>query len=378
MTLFSKAGRGAVCSALLLALASFLLPLPAQAQGGIALSGSFYRQEFEIPQGASLSAPGVYVIVFNNGDEEFKVRMTSQAPLGVNLSFSEDNFSLEAGGQKKVLIAVEVAQDAAPGEYEISIVAEPYREEEAGGIQIMGAAGQSASLVVLGESARVTAQMVSPEGGPVPGVVRLFKMVDDQSYEVAYSETGTLEVTVAPGSYIAAAYVAGEMLAEEHFEVTANEEKEVTLTVKTVYFEGFGVVPNYREGTEELAFAQVVYTVKNLYKPVENAQVILKVNFNDAPLDEVSLATLSPLEIGRVGLNYNYIPAEGWKSGSYGFELELRLEGKPYATTQGETLDVAVAEEAAAGVNVALIGAIVAGVIVVGGVILFLVQRRRG
>lgn len=378
MRLLSKARRGAICFALLLTLASFLLPLPAQAQGGIALSGSFYRQEFEIPQGSSVRAPGVYVVVFNNGDEEFQVGMSSEAPLGVNLSFSEDDFSLEAGGQKKVLIGVEVAQDAAPGEYEISIAAEPYREEEASGIQIMGAAGQNATLTVLGEAARVIAQMVSPEGASVPGVVRLFKMADDQSYEVAYSETGTLEVTVAPGSYIAAAYVAGEKLAEESFEVAADEEKSVTLTVKTIYFEGFGVVPNYYEETEELAFAQVVYTVKNLYKPVEEAEVILQVSFNDAPLDEVSLATLSPLEMGRVGLNYNYIPAEGWKNGSYGFKLELLLEGKPYATTQEETLDVAAAEEAAAGGNVTLIGAIIAGVVAVSGVTFFLVRRRRG
>ena len=375
MRLLSKARRTAVCFALLLALASFLLPLPAQAQGGFALSGSFYRQEFEIPQGSSVSTPSVYVVVFNTGDEVIQVRMTSQAPLGVNLSFSEDDFALEAGGQKKVLIGVEVTTDAAPGEYELSITAEPYRKEGAGGIQIMGAAGQSADLTVLGAGGRVIARMVSPDGSPVPGVVRLFKLASGQSYEVAHSDTGTVEATVAPGSYRAVAYVAGAKLAEEHFEVAADEEKSVTLTVKTVYFEGFGLVPNYRKGTEELAFAQVVYTVNNLYQPVAKAEVLLQVTYNGELLDEASLATLSPLEMGRVGLNYNYIPAEDWKNGSYGFKLELRLEGKPYATTQEEELSVAGTEEASAGINMVLIGAIAAGVIAVGGVIFSLTRR---
>ena len=387
----------------LLLLVSLFMAAPAQAEGGMALSGSFYRQAFEIPQGSSVSAPGIYVVVFNNGDEEFRVRMTSQAPLGVNIIFSEQDFPLEAGGQKRVLIAVEVTPDAAPGEYEISVTAEPYREG-ATGMQIMGAAGQSAKLVVLGERARVTAQIVNPEGRPVLGVVRLFKLMAGQSYEVAYSETGAVEATVAPGSYAAAAYIAGEKLAEESFEVAADEEKRVTLTVKTVYFESFGLVPNYRKGTEELAFAQVVYTIKNLYKPVEKAEVILLVSFDDTPLDEVSLATLSPLEMGRVGLNYNYIPAEGWRSGSYGFKLELHLEGKLYATTPGEKLSVggqlaapsptkpaaltptepatptstAPAEEAPAGINWGFIGGIAAAVVAIAGAGYGLMVRRRG
>jgi hypothetical protein len=334
-----RSGRRAAYFALLLILTSFCCLLSAQAQGGFALSGSFYAQEFELPQGASLKAPDVYVVVFNNTDADFDVKMTTETPLGVKLVLSEDDFHLRAGEQKKVEVGVEVTLEAAPGEYEISVTAEPYKEGVSG-IQIMGAAGQSARLVVVGEGAQVTAQIVNPDGAPVPGVIRLFKLMAGQSYEVAYSETGTVEATVAPGSYAAAAYMAGEKLAEESCEVAADEEKSITLTVKTVYFEGFGLVPNYRKGTEELAFAQVVYTVKNLYKPVEKAEVILRTSFNDAPLDEVSLANLSPLEMGRVGLNYNYIPAAGWRSGSYGFKLELYLEGKPYATTAEEKLSV--------------------------------------
>ncbi len=363
----------------LLLLAGLFVAAPAQAQGGLAISGSFYRQAFEIPQDSSVSAPSVYVVVFNQGDEEFGIRMTWEAPVGVNINLSHDDFTLGPGTQQKVLIGVEVSQDAAPGEYEISVTAESYKEG-VGGIQIMGAAGQSATLVVLGESASVTVQAASPEGEPVVAVVRLFKVIAGENYEFAYSETGTLEATVSPGSFIASAYVGGEKLAEEGFDVATDEEKTVTLTVGTIYFEGFGIVPNYHTETGELAFAQIVYTVRNLYQPVANAEITLLVTRDGASLDEISLATLSPLDIGRVGLNYNYIPSGDWVIGSYGFKLQLHLDGEPYATTLEERLNVTVGGLAGGGdggVSVALIVGIAAAALAVGGIGYLLLRRRR-
>ena len=363
----------------LLLLISMFMAAPAQAQGGLAISGSFYRQAFEIPQGSSVSAPSVYVVVFNQGDEEFGIRMTWEVPVGVNINLSHDDFTLQPGDQQEVLIGVEVTQDATPGEYEISVTAEAYKQS-AGGIQLLGAAGQSATLMVLGESASVTVQAVSPDGEPVVAVVRLFKVIAGENYEFAYSETGTLEATVSPGSFIASAYVGGEKLAEESFELAADEERTATLTVGTVYFEGFGIVPNYHSETGELAFGEIVYTVRNLYQPVANAEIILLVTRDGASLDEISLATLSPLDIGRVGLSYNYIPSGGWVDGSYGFKLQLNLDGEPYATTLEEQFDVSAGGVAGGddgGISPALIGGIVAAVLVVGGMGYFLVRRRR-
>ena len=321
----------------LLLLAGLLMPVPAQAEGGLGLSGSFYRQAFEIPQGSSVSAPSIYVVVFNNSDEEFGVRMTTEAPVGVNIILSEDDFTLQPGEQNKVFIEVEVTNDAAPGEYEIGVTAESYKEG-VGGIQLVGSAGQSATLVVLGESASVTVRVVSPDGEPVAAVVRLFKVMAGENHEFAYGETGTLEATVSPGSFIAQAYLGGNRLAEESFDVAADEEKTVNLTVATVYFEGFGIVPNYATESGELAFAEVVYTINNLYQIFPQAEVMLRVSHGGTP-EEVRLAAFTPLGVGRMsGLSYNYIPAEGWKQGSYSFRLELYCGGELYAATQQQEL----------------------------------------
>ncbi|MDO8717045.1 MAG: hypothetical protein Q7J73_09635 [Dehalococcoidales bacterium] len=350
---------------------------PVLADGGIAMSGSFYQQAFEIPQGSSVSGPDIYVVVFNNSSDPFKVKMTTQAPAGVSLVLSKSEFTLPASGQQMILVGVEVGTDAVPGKYEISVVVEPYKETVTG-IQLVGAASQKASLVVLGESGMVSVQTTSPDKQPIAATIRLYRVVSGQDHEVAYSEKGTLEVKVAPGSFVAASFVGGMKLAEERFDVAAGESKQITLSGATVYFEGFDIVPNYQKQDGKLAFVQIVYTVKNLYQRVEKGEVFLQVSYSGGTPTEMLLATLSPLETGRVGLNYNYIPDGGWAKGNYDFTLRLNLDGKPYASSLVKTFVVSgdgSAKGNTGGISSYAIGGIVVGVIVV-AIIAFLLFRR--
>jgi len=324
---------------LLVLLFSMAAPFAAYAGGGLAMSGSFYRQEFEIPQGTSIQSPSVFVVVFNNGTEELKVKMSSQAPLGVNISLSETAFSIPPNGQQQVLVEVAVAKDAAPGDYEVSVTAESYKEGVSG-IQLAGAASQKAKLKVLGESALISAQATSPDGSPIVATIRLYRQAGDQQLEVSYSETGKLEVKVAPGSFIAVSYIGGEKVAEESFTVAANDNKTVILSGKTVYFQGFGEVPNSRKSDGKLAFAEIVYSIKNLYQSVPKAEIFLEVSMNGTLVEEFSLATLSPLELGSKEFSYRYIPSEGWQDGDYSFKLRLELDGKLYTTSPVEQLQV--------------------------------------
>ncbi|MCP4607799.1 MAG: hypothetical protein GY845_03660, partial [Planctomycetes bacterium] len=232
--------------ATLLCLSSCLLStVPVNAEdGGIAISGSFYRQPFELTQGSSISGPSIYVVVFNNGESEINIRMVTLAPQKVNMILSHSDFKLAPGGQQKVFIEVEAHEDAIPGNYEILVTAESYKENQ-GGIQLMGAAGQSASLTITGESAKIIAKSVSPTGEPIQATIRIFKLSDGNQAEIDYSETGVLETTVSPGKFKAEAYVAGEKLAEETINLANGDEKTITLVVGTVYFASFGGVPHY-------------------------------------------------------------------------------------------------------------------------------------
>jgi hypothetical protein len=369
----SRVGWLALLSLLLMA--SLLMPPPAFA-GGLAMSGSFYRQEFEIPQGTSLNTPDIYVTVFNNGDDDFNVRITTQTPTGVELLPSEKDFPLKTGEQKRVTIGVNVTEAAVPGKYSLKVNVEAYKEGT--GIQLLGSAGQTADLTVTGDAASVEVTAITPGGGPIPSLVKLYKQAGSQNFNVGYSETGSLKMKVAPGKYLAEAYVAGRMLADTTFSIAANESKKITMEVKTVYFEGFGIVPNYNTETDELAFAEVVYTINNLFAAFPEAKVVLKVNKDGAPLDETTLATLAPLEIGRVGLSYNYIPAGGWRKASYGFMLELNIDGKPYVTSKEEKLELGGGTTASAGgINWLLIGGIAGGVVILVLVVIIVMMRRR-
>ena len=373
----SKAARGLTLGMALWLLTAVLVTVPVKAAGGLALSGSFYRQDFEMPPGSKLSSPDVNVVVFNNGDTNMSIKMSSETPLGVKLIFSENNFELNAAGQKKIEIGIEVGQEAVPGEYQLKVTAEAYKDTE--GIQLLGAAGQDAKLTIIGQAASVEITSVSPSGEPIPAVIRLFRQINSDTFDVGYSETGSLKARVAPGNYMSSAYVAERKVAEESFSISAGEEKKVLLEVKTVYFEGFSVVPNYDKSTGELAMAKVVYAVNNLYQAFPQAEVILKISHDGVPLDETVLVNLAPLEKGKMELSYNYIPAEGWKQGIYRFKLELRIGGEPYTVSSEIELEGNSTSPTTAGgaFNWSLIGGITGGIVLVVAVAIILLVRRR-
>jgi len=374
-------------SILMLVLSSFLFgSIPANADGGIAISGSFYRQPFELPQGASISGPSIYVVVFNNGDSELNVRMVTEAPRGVSVILSHDDFAIAPSGQQKVLITLEASEDAPAGEHEIRVTAESYSESE-GGIQIMGAAGQTATVIITGESAFVTVKSVGPSGEPIPAVIRLMKIAaDGAESEFDYSETGILETTVSPGRFIAHAYVADEKLAEERFNVANGEEKTVNLVIETVYFLNFGVVPHYHSTSGQLAFTKLIYVIENLYKPMNDAEMLLLVNHDEVLIEEISIGTMSILEIGTIEQSYNYIPPDGWLNGRYSFQMQLNLGGEPYTYSTIGSIDVEgivvieddEADEEKGSSNTPLIIGIVIGILVLVAIstLVFLNKRR--
>ncbi len=368
--------RGAFLAPLALLLVLSLLGNVAHAQGGFAMSGTFGQQQFQIPQGAEVSGSTIYVVVFNEGDRDLQVRMASEAPFGVEALFSEDEFPLKPGEQMKVYVTVRVGENAVPGEYQLLVRAEA-APEKVEGIAIGTAVAQRAKLTVTGQSALVEARVVSPDGQPVVAEVRLFKLIDGRENEFAFSNTGILEVKVSPGHYVARAYVGGKKLAEEFFDVAAGETKTITLTVKTVYFAHFGIVLNYYTETGELAFVKVVYQISNLYQPMADVGLVLKVSLDGEALEEIPLLSLSELSLGDIGGSWEYTPPQGWEAGTYTFQAELYVGGKLYTTSLEEELEVAAPTAVTAPFNLLLIVSIAAGVLIIGMAILLVVVLRR-
>lgn len=341
------------------------------------MSGSFYQQEFLIPQGSSVGGPSVDVVVFNTGTESMQVKLGTQGPLGVNIVLSRSEFTLAPGGQLQVLVNIVVTVDATPGEYELGISAESY-EAATAGIRLAGSAMQSAKLVVLGESAMVSVQAKSPDGQPIVAMVRLYRVIEGKNFEVAYSDTGKINLKVAPGDFVAVSSIGGQQVARQAFSAAAKDIKTLSLSGATVFFEGFGVVPNYQTDGGKLAFVQLVYTVNNLYQNVDKAEVVVSVSRDGSSPEATSLITLSPLALGRAGLNYNYVPVSGWEDGTYSFKLQLKLDGKPYAFSTEQQVVVAGTEKSGSGsTNIALFAGVAAAVVIAALGVLLLRKRRQ-
>ena len=351
--------------------------------GGIAMSGSFYTQSFEIPQGSSVSGPSIYVTVHNTSDELLHVKMYSTVPDGVTLTLSSagigigsaEEFDLLSGEQRQLLIAVAVADIVPPETYSIMISAEGYRDTGEG-LAIVGSAAEEATLTVIGESAVVTVDSLAPSGEPVTGTIRLFRVIGDNQYECASSTTGHLEARVPPGHYVVWAEMNGTKQegTEQEFDLVADEQKSLTLTIEIIYFELFDILPAYHPETNELGAVRISYTVRNVYQQVDKAEVRLVVTRNGDPLEEVSILTMEPLGVGRTGVPWDYTPSAGWQDGTYGFSLRLFINGELYASTNEKTLDVDVPGGSSSLLFI-ILGIIGGGLLL--GILIFALARRR-
>jgi len=356
---------------------SLFLPTPVLAQG-VGLSGNFYRQHFELSPGET-SSGDVYVLVSNPSGSPVRVKMVTEAPLGVELLLAQDDFTLDPEGEQKVNITVEVGSNAAPGEYTITVSAEAYREGT--GIKITGGGQQVATLSILGESGRVIIISVTEDGEPFPAIIGVYKEVDGELSLVRPEQRSRLEARLIPGDYLAQAYSQNFKLAEESFSLAADEEKDITLVCYTLCLADFSVSPVY-SSDDKLTSAKIAYTIANLDKPLKDVRAVLKVELDGKPLDETELISFSTLGVGSTDGSYNYIPAQGWQGKhTYSFTIELyagdklRYQSPPQELTPGQ-VQPAGSAPAKPAVNWPLVGGIAGGVVVVGLLIFLLIRRR--
>ena len=352
------------------ALASLLLLLlmaacasAALAEGSLGLSGSFYRQAFQLPPGSEVSSPDIYVAVSNNGDGPLTVLLATSSLPGVQVLPAEERLTLQAGEKRRVPVTVRVDAYALPGTYELTVKAEGQIQDDRGGIQVLGGMSQSATLIVVGDSAQLTVAAVSPGGSQVPVLINLYRQDGAISFEQSLSETGLLEIAVAPGTFRAAASLEGTPLAEETFDIQANEHKTVSLAVNTVAIDAFALTPQYTAEGGKLSLVQISGSVNNLLRSYADATLTLRVTRDGVVISEIEVASYAPLEKGSFGSSYSYRPGDGWAEGTYRFQLLLQAEGNIQA--QSVVKELVVTRQSTGGVSDRLM-------ILVGGVVLML------
>jgi len=319
--------------ALLLALALIAPPVGAY----IGVSGDFYAHTYYVPIGGEVS--GATVVINNPSNQTIHVRMVYQVNPPTKLltvEFSQEEFDLKPGESKTIYITLKAAPNCPPGNYTVIVGGEEIIK--VGNESVASPSGAlKARVVVTGKSGKVIVRAVDINGNPVPVTLILYSL--PSKYPIKKSTNGTIEAVVASGKYLAQAYLAGQLLNSTEFTVNTGETKVVEMVVHTVYFISFDVAPA-KNSKGEIGYAYIFSTVRNLFKPLKNARLVLSVKYNGKPLENVSVATIPVLPLNDTEFKYNYIPKDGWKAGTYTFQMMLYSGKTLYAETKEVSLKV--------------------------------------
>jgi len=333
----------------------------ADASGGIAISGSFYRQHFRMVPGEIFDSPDVNIVVFNNFDSDINVQFNTTVPIGTKIDLGNSQIQIPANSSVKLPVKLVLADTVVPGSYIISISAEIVPDPDSG-ITIVSSAQIRSNLTIFGEAGSVKINTKTAEGHPFAGKINLFYKDIDKNQIVGYSQTGELSERIIPGKYFIQATWNNNEIASDSFELKVNEEKDISLQVQTVFIQDFTV--NSQDADEKNISSGLTYVIKNIYAPIKDARLCLQVYYAKTQKDfnlsnkqekdsnktnlieEIELLQLPVLEVGSQSGRGTYIPPDGWKNGIYKFRLVLYGKEKYSETelvkTSSKDIDVAV------------------------------------
>ncbi|MCE4624719.1 MAG: NEW3 domain-containing protein [Desulfurococcales archaeon] len=293
--------------------------------GGVGMSGSFYTFDgISIPAGGELNTSEAYIVVYNYIEEPIDVVLNYSAPPGISVKFlpNETNITLQPGEHRRIQVIVSVSKDTVPGTYRVSVTASRVFREKPEGVVIQPSVTQMINVTVIGEYSVIHVYALDPSGKVARNaLVRLYRVVDNVLRPIIDSRNGELHARVVPGDYVVRAYLAGELVAEEKITLAPFEEKTVNLSLKIVYFEYFSIKPIIVGG--ELRGVKVHAVIKNVYKNITGADVVLEVARNGEVIDRRAVVRSSTLVLGRNEYEFDYIPPTGWEPGNYTFTMKV-------------------------------------------------------
>ncbi len=309
----------------------------------IAVSGSFYKYEYVLAPNTSIEGKDIYIAVFNKADVPINVSLGYEAPDFIKIEFSKENITLGPGGHEIIYIRIEALPHSVPGEYEVKVYANIVMKSIEGKVVLVPGAGQRTTVRIVGPTGRIIAETIDRENNHVNTLISILRITSKGEYTYASNKSGLLNISLPPGKYLVRASLAGQVLAEKEVYVEENATKRIFLVVSTVWFDYFDVLPYYKNDT--IVFAEVISVLKNVYKPVNNTNIILIVKKDGVNLENITIADIPVLPLGRNEYKYRYIPVEGWNNGTYQFKLILVSGKQVYAETDYKNISVTVYEK---------------------------------
>jgi hypothetical protein len=87
--------------------------------------------------------------------------------------------------------------------------------------------------------------------------------------------------------------------------------------------ETFTVTPEYNQPTGKIISAKIVYRMNQPFASFPRASIMIKVFFNNQPVETILLLNLSQSQSDTQIGELSYIPSEEWMAGEYSFKAEL-------------------------------------------------------
>jgi hypothetical protein len=318
--------------------------------------------------GEKFFSPDVYVVVHNNYSHDIQIQFVPDVPSGVNFDLASPKNIIPSKKSIRVPISVNLDNSVVPETYTIGISVD-VMPNFATGIKISGSAQMRTKLTVFGEASYINIHSKTASGSKFPGQIYLFHHSNNEQTFISNSNNGLLKERVIPGDYWVYVYWDGYEVSRKSFHLEANEKKDIILIAQTLLIEGFAVTPQLRgngisnnkmfinSNSSPLVFnqeafnrrqiesAMVSYSLRNIYEPIENAKIILKIyhgkstqdldifwgnqkkgtspqKTNARLVENMEILSLPFFDKRTQSGRYTYVPSEGWKQGVYRFRID--------------------------------------------------------
>jgi len=302
---------------------TMVIPNVKAATGGFGVSGSFSSYIYKMVPGEQITTKGVDVVFFNNYDQDIRVSLEINGPKGVSFLLKSNIIRIKKNSNVSIPISLKVDKNAVPGEYEIGLVAE-IMPDEITGIQLLGSAQLKTRLLIYGEAGEVSISTFDKDELPFVADLKVFRVnAGSVNDPVSESDTGLLSDRLVPGDYIVYAYYEGTEVAKKEFTLKDKDVLDIKLSAQTIFITNFMMSPQFDEKTDKIKNLKLIYTIKNIYKPAANVQLMVEVIKDNSFVEDLIMMSIPEVPLGETQGTYSYIPPEGWKNSTYGFRLHL-------------------------------------------------------
>lgn len=325
----------------LIILLTMMIPNVKAATGGFGVSGSFSSYIYKMVPGEQITTKDVNVIFFNNYDQDIRVGLEINGPKGVSFILKSSIIKIKANSNVSIPISLKVDENAVPGDYELGLLAE-ILPNEITGIQLLGSAQLKTRLVIYGEAGDVSISTFDKDDEPFIADLKVFRVnAGSVNDPVSQSDTGLLSDRLVPGDYIVYAYYEGTEVAKQSFTLKDKDSLEIKLSAQTIFITNFMMDPQFDEKTDKIKNMKLIYTIRNIYKPATNVQLMVEVIKDNSFVEDLIMMSIAEVPLGDTQGSYSYIPPEGWKNSTYGFRLHL-TSSESIALGSGEVKEIKV------------------------------------